>query len=382
LAVLALVALSAVIPPARAAVEPFEINAVLPQTGGGAFMGRGFAATLAVVADLVNKSGGIRGRPIKFVVLDSQSNPQIDVQLLNELIAKNVPVVIGPNQTAECRAALPLVRNGPVIYCLSPQITPGGFAFSAGITTLTSIQGLLHYFRERGWNKVGIIVSTDATGQDAEQEIDRAFAAEKAETVIDREHFNPTDISVAAQMSRIAASGAQVMLAWSTGSPFSTLLRNAYESGVNLPIAGSNGNLSYAQLEPLKAYVQKDLYFIGIPSAASIDQLPKGALKDAQQTYLEAFRAVGIRPEIGQYQIWDLAWIIVDAFKHVGLEATAPQVRDYIAGLRGWIGVHGTYDFPAYPGRGLGSGSVVIARWDVGRDTWVNASTPGGIPLK
>ena len=48
--------------PVRSADAPYEINAILPETGRGAFMGRGFAATLAVIEDLVNKSGGVRGR--------------------------------------------------------------------------------------------------------------------------------------------------------------------------------------------------------------------------------------------------------------------------------------------------------------------------------
>lgn len=347
-------------------------------------MGRGFAATLAVIEEIVNKSGGIRGRPIRFVVSDGQSNPQIVVQLLDGLIARNVPVVIGPNQTAECRAALPLVGSGPVIYCLSPQISPpvGSFAFSAGVTTLTSIEGLLEYFRARGWYKVGVIASTDATGQEAEQEIDRAFGVEKAETIVDREHFSPSDISVAAQMSHLAGSGAQVMLAWTTGTPFATVLRGAFEAGIDIPIAGSNGNLSYSQLEQVHAYVPKELLFIGIPSSTSVALLPNGPLKKAEMTYIDAFRAAGIRPEIGQYQIWDEVWIIIDALKHLGLDATAVQIRDYISNLRGWVGVHGTYDFRAFPGRGLGSSSLVVARWDATRDSWINVSSAGGVPVR
>jgi len=381
---LALLLAFSTLAPASGAGDPYEINAILPETGRGAFMGRGFAATLGVIEDIVNKSGGIRGRPIKFVIADGQSNPQIVVQLLDGLIARNVPVIIGPNQTAECRAAQPLVRNGPVIYCLSPQISPevGSFAFSAGVTTLTSIEGLLQYFRARGWTKVGVIASTDATGQEAEAEIDRAFAAEPGETIVDREHFNPDDISVAAQMSHLAGSGAQVMLAWTTGTPFATLLRGAIQAGIDIPIAGSNGNLSYSQLESVKAYVPKDLLFIGIPSAASVDGLSGGPLKNAQRLYINAFRAAGIRPEIGQYQIWDLAWIIIDALKKVGLNANAVQIRDYIANLRGWVGVHGTYDFRAFPGRGLGSSSLVVARWDAAKDSWTNVSLPGGVPVK
>ena len=42
-------------------------------------------------------------------------------------------------------------------------------------------------------------------------------------TVVAREHFNLTDISVAAQMANIKSSGAQALIAWSTGTPVATI---------------------------------------------------------------------------------------------------------------------------------------------------------------
>ncbi len=75
---------------------PIQIYAILSMTGAGSFLGVNEVRTLKIVEKLTNARGGIRGRPVEFVTLDDQSTPQVDVQLTGELIAKNVPVFIGP----------------------------------------------------------------------------------------------------------------------------------------------------------------------------------------------------------------------------------------------------------------------------------------------
>lgn len=274
------IALSAV-PVAGPADDPYEINAIVPETGPTALVGRAYAVTLNTIADIVNRSGGIHGRSIRFAIADGQANPQIAVQYVNGLISHNVPFFIGPASTSDCGATMPLVKNGPVMFCLSPAIYPpeGSYTFALGIPTLGSMQVLTRYFQGRGWHKVGVIVTTDATGQDAERSIDQAIAGTKGETVVDREHFNPADISISAQAQHLLASGAQVVIAWTLGTPFATVVRDLHDAGSDLPIATSNGTLVYSQLEGLRSYLPDNLYFIGIPSAASVAQLPGGPTK-------------------------------------------------------------------------------------------------------
>jgi branched-chain amino acid transport system substrate-binding protein len=369
----------ATIPVTSGAADPYEITAILSQTGQAAFLGTAETGTLGVIADLVNKSGGIEGRSIKFVIQDDQSNPQVAVQLANGLIAKNVPIIIGPSLTGTCSATIPLVKDGPVMYCLSPGVHPatGGYAFSAILSTADMLAAVGHYLRERGWTRIAIIASTDATGQDGERSIDAAVASEKL-TVVAREHFNVSDISVAAQMAHLRTSGAQAIIVWAVGTPFATVIRAAHDAGIDVPIAISNGNLISSQLEQLGSYLPKELYFAGIPSSATADQLRRGALKTAQTTYINAHKAAGIRPDVGQYVGWDATWILIDALKKLGLSATAPQIRDYLVNLRGWTGVNGPYDFRAFPQRGIGTSAVTVARWDQRRGVWLNVSGPGG----
>ena len=97
LAAILLAALAGASTPARAADStPFEIYSIASLTGFGAFLGQAQQDTLQRLAVSVNKNGGIKGRRIHFTIYDDQTNPQVDVQLVNQILAKNATVLVGP----------------------------------------------------------------------------------------------------------------------------------------------------------------------------------------------------------------------------------------------------------------------------------------------
>jgi branched-chain amino acid transport system substrate-binding protein len=140
-------------PAALRAAEPLTINAILSLTGYAAFFGGPEQVGLRALEDATNKSGGINGTPIHFEVVDDASNPANALQLASGLVAKNVPVIIGPSLTSNCEAVFPrILDNGPLTYCLSPALYPkaGTFGFSIGPSTRDLNVGAVRYFRLRG----------------------------------------------------------------------------------------------------------------------------------------------------------------------------------------------------------------------------------------
>lgn len=362
-----------------------EIHAILPLTGPASFLGQGEGATLRAVEAVVNKQGGIKGRPIRFVVQDDSSSPQVAVQLLNQLIADKVNVVLGSSLTSVCGAMLPIVKDGPVVYCMSNGIhpPPGSYMFTSAMWTKDMIVADVRYLRERGWTKIAMITSTDATGQDAERSLDEAFARPENKTVkvVAREHFNTTDVSVAAQMARVRAAGPDALIAWSTGTPAATLFRGEQEAGLDLPTLTTAGNLTYVQMKQYGQIIPKELYFAGLPQFAPESVSDKG-VKGAVTTYMSSLGEIGIKPDYGQASMWDPAMLVVAALRTLGPTAPPGQIRDYFANLGRWVGADGIYDFRALPQRGLDDGNVIVIRWDPGKATWVGVSRPGGMPLK
>ncbi len=368
---------------ARAAtLAPYELNAIIPLTGGGAFLGKAYADTFHAVELLVNASGGIQGHPLKIVTADTQTNGQTDVQLVNGLMAKGVPVFIDGAPSTVCLPSIPLVvKNGPVDYCLSPAVHPpaGSYVFSTNASTFDLAAVGLRYLRERGWKRIATITSTDSTGQDYDRQVPLVLGASENRDVqlVGEEHFNPADISVTAQISRLKSAAPQAILVFCTGTPLGTVLRGFSDAGVTVPVLTINSNMTYAQMAAYAAFLPKELYFPSLRSMTP-EGTSSGPLRDAEMSYVKAYRSIGVRPDIGDVLAYDPTMIVVDALRHLGTGATAVQIRDYILHLHGYIGADGVYDFSSGDQRGLGQNSVIVARWMADRNTWLQVSRPRG----
>jgi branched-chain amino acid transport system substrate-binding protein len=380
----ALLCASAVPGTALAVGEPFELNAIVSQTGPGAFIGRDEASGLAVLTDRINKSGGIAGRQLKLVVADDQSNPQTAVQLYNEIVARGASVVLGSSLAASCNAMAALVHDGPLIYCFSPGIRPasGGYVFICGVQTADYINVTLHYFRQRGWKRLAFITSTDASGQDGERAFDEALTAPENHDLVAvaKEHYGTTDLSVTAQITRIKAAAPQAVFAWGTGTPLQTVLRGINDAGLGIPVSISSSNLIYDEMRQFDSVLPKELYVSALPFVVPA-QLPKGVLQQTVQSFNDAFKPLGTQPGIGQAIAWDSELIVTEALRKIGVRATATQLRDNIETLHDFAGVNGYYDFRDGQQRGLTAKSVLVVRWDKSNHAWQGMSKLGGDPL-
>ena len=364
-------------------LEPYEINAIIPLTGPGAFLGSSYVNGFKALELLVNSTGGIQGHPLKYVTADTQSNGQVDLQLVNGLIAKRVPVFIDGAPANVCLPSLPLVaKDGPVDYCLSPAIHPpaGGYAFAVNASTYDMASVELRYARQRGWKRVAVIESTDSSGQDYARSVPLALALPENRdlNVVAEEHFNPSDISVAAQVERIRAGNPQVVLALTTGTPLGTVLRGLRDGGVAVPVITNNPNMTYAQMTAYASFLPRELYFPTLRALVP-DGTLSGPIRDKQAQYLRAFKAIGVKPDFGDAQLWDAALIVVQALRAHGTNATARQIRDFILGLHGWIGANGVYDFASGDQRGITQNSIVVARWAPEKNSWIRVSLPRGM---
>jgi branched-chain amino acid transport system substrate-binding protein len=368
------------------AADPFDVYVIAPLTGNNAFAAKDARDGLNALQTSVNATGGIKGRPLNFVFLDTQSSPQMAVQLTNQILPKHPSLIIGDVSVAGCNAMAPLVKNGgPVEFCLSPGYRPekDGYTYTIGLSAIDEAKVIWRNLRERGWNRIALLVGSDATGRLAEPEFQEvaALPENKATQIVTVEHFNLTDVTVAAQMARIRSSNAQVLIAWVNGSPFGTVLRSMKDASLDLPVVGITGNLSYDELHQFKDTVPSQLFFCWTAVPAADQPIPNGPLKAAQSAYAQTFAKLGIKPAWAQAAAWDTGLIAIAALRGAGTDATPDQLRAYVNGMHGVAGVQAVFDFRSGDMRGMPVEAARMLRWDGAKDTWFLASGPGGAKL-
>jgi branched-chain amino acid transport system substrate-binding protein len=327
------------IAPALAA-DPYDLDVILSLTGGASFLGKAEQQALQLVEKWANENGGIGGRPLHLVFHDDQSTPQVAVQLASQVVAGKKPAVeIGANLVAMCNAMAPLMAGGPLMYCLSPGIHPaeGAYVFTSSVSTVDLSRALIRHWRMKGWTRIAVMTSTDASGQDAEKGINLnlALPENKEVTVVAREHFNPTDVSVSAQIENIKAAQPQAFIAWSTGAPIGTIFKGIVQAGLDVPVGTTDGNMTFAQMTQYAAFLPKELF---IPASEwamhGTDLKREPAVLAAQERFRSVFKAAGVTPDVAAALAWDPAMIVIDALRKLGPGAGAAQLRDHNAHLK------------------------------------------------
>lgn len=356
-------------------------------TGAFAFFGKKETIALKAMETYVNSSGGIGGRPLKFVVSDTGSSPVVALQVATQVLAqKRPPVVLGLEPGSIVLAIQPLTKNDTVIYSVSASARPpaGSYTFANELSTEDLIFAGVRFLNKRGLHRIGIIATTDVSGNDqVEQVTNHVKAPEMAGTsVVAVERYGLSDISVSSQLTRLRAAGVDVVWVGTGGTAFGTALHGITDLGWDVPVMTNAANLVREQMDQYKSFTPKEVYFTGGRfMSQSVERTRQ--VRAAQKVFYDALAKEGVaKPDFGTAVIWDPAMIVVTALRKFGPGMTAQQLHDYIETLHDFPGMNGMLDFRDGKQRGLGISGTLIVRWDAAHDDWVPVSEPGGNPLK
>lgn len=376
-------------PAAFSADEPYELHAILPLTGGGAFLGKAEQQAMQAAESVLNAHGGIHGRPVHVTFHDDQTSPQVAVQLTNQVMATHPAVIFGSTISSLCNAMAPLVQAaGPVIYCFSPSIRtkPGGYVFSASIDSHDQQRALLTYFHAKGWNRIALITTTDASGQDAEKSVTTLVQEPefKGVSLVANEHFAPSDVTVAAQIATMKAANPQAIVSWATAAAGATVFRDLKQAGIDLPTAASGSNMTKQQMVDYANFLPSQVLF-GVSEWAADGDPRLGSPRDvvaAQKLFFASMGSIGVYPDTGSELGWEPLRTIVAALNKLPAGADAKALHDFMVNWTGYVGADGISDFKKTPQRGLSVDNAVVVRWDPTKKEWHLVSKLRGIPLE
>ena len=109
---------------------PITIGIIGPFSGADAGLGAPDLQGAAIAVQLVNASGGVLGRKIKFQSADDQATGSGAVTALRTLSGDGVGLVVGGNTTPECEAMIPLLNSLQIVEmpagCATDDLTGPG----------------------------------------------------------------------------------------------------------------------------------------------------------------------------------------------------------------------------------------------------------------
>ena len=388
-AVAALALSTALAAPALAADDTYDLHIIIPLTGGGAFLGKAEQEAIIVTTPIINAKGGIHGKKLNPIFHDDQSSPQVAVQLTTDVIALHPAAILGSTVSALCNAMAPLVAaSGPVMWCFSPSIHPeaGGYVFTSQIDSHDQQRAILTYFQKKGWKRVALITTTDASGQDAEKSVTSLVAEPdfKDMALVADTHFAPGDVTVTAQIETMRAANPQAIVSWATTAAGATVFRGLKQAGIDLPAAASGSNMTVQQMTDYAAFLPSQIFFgVGEWAANGDPRLSVSPDVVAQQKlFFASMSGTGTYPDSGIELGWEPIRAVADALNQIPAGADAKALHDFLVGWQGHVGAEGVYDFKKTPQRGLNIDNAVVVRWDPAKKEWHLVSNLRGVPLE
>jgi branched-chain amino acid transport system substrate-binding protein len=136
-------------------LKPIKIGVAAPISGNWSEYGYGFEVATAIAAEEINNEGGINGRPIELVVMDSKGDTKEAIEIAHRFTDdEEILAVIGDFSSTSCMAAAPIYENGKLVQ-LSPTATNPDYAgmndYMFGIMGVQSAEGpfVAEYLLER-----------------------------------------------------------------------------------------------------------------------------------------------------------------------------------------------------------------------------------------
>ena len=347
----------------QTAKTPYKIGVVLDITGPASPLGTPERDTIKMIQEELDKSGGIKGRPVEFVILDNGSEETKCVMAVKKLIeSEKVLAIIGPSTTGPTLAVAGICEKAkiPLISCaagvkITDPVRP--YVFKTAQADRQAVEQILGHIKSKGLKTIAFISDSNAFGASGLDQMQKQ-APGAGVTVAAQEVFGSKDTDMTAQLTRIAAGKPDAVVCWGTNPGPAIIARNMKQLGLKMPLIMSHGIAN-----------KKFIELAGDASEGVI--LPAGRLvvagdlpdSDPQKTLLLDYasqfqKAYGRDADSFGGYAWDAARLVLKAMEKAGDDPA--KIRDEIEGTKGFAGVSGVFNFSPTDHNGLTKDAFVM----------------------
>src|SRR5664280_966247 len=351
------------------AAPPIKIGALFSVSGPAAFLGEPERNTAQMLVNEINKAGGIKGRQLELIIIDTQGDATKAVQGVNKLIKDDkVVAIIGPSTTGDSMAVIPIVEKAeiPLISCAAGiKITDPvkKWVFKTAQNDVLAVTKIYKYLQKQKIAKVAILTVSDGFGSSGREQL-KLQSKEFGMQIISDETYGPKDDDMTVQLTKIRDSQAQAIICWGTNPGPAKVARNVKQLGIKIPLYMSHGVSSKKFIE----LAGEGAEGIILPSGRVIvaDQLPKSdpqkkALMNYVNNYREHYKVEG--DHFGGHAC-DAVMLLKSAMELGGFSPAA--IRDQLEKTKKFAGIGGTFTYSPQDHAGLTSDAFVLVQIEKG----------------
>lgn len=323
--------------------ETIKIGGMAPLTGALAIYGVTTTNGAELAVKEINENGGVLGKKIEYVMLDTKGDSTEAVMAYNKLVDEKVAGIIGEvtSKPTLAVAEVAVQDNMPLITPTGTQVDiteAGPNVFRVCFTNPYQGKVLAITSKERlGADTVAVMLNNSSDYSDG---IAKAFIEESEKLgmrVMGVEGYSDGDKDFRPQLTKLAAMNPDVILIPEYYEQAALIATQAREVGVNSIFVGSDGWDGIAKTLDKSSYAAiENSYFTNHFSMEDQSEKIQNFLKDYRETYKEdpsAFSALG----------YDAVYMMKSAIEKAGT-TDKQKVVDALKGIE-YDGVTGYLTF-------------------------------------
>lgn len=353
---------------------PYVVGAVLSVTGAQSGLGEPEKRAIEMEVARINAAGGINGHPLEVIVEDDGSDVDKATAATTKLIEQDrVLAIIGSTGTGQSMAMREQVVSAQVAQvslgsgtAITSDVEP--YVFQTTWTAKLVVPLMLEYLKDEGYTRVALITEDTGFGKDGKAAINQ-LAGEYGLKIVSDQVFKPSDTDMTGQLTVIRASGAEVVLMYSSVAASAIVPKNMRQLNMDIPLVCSHGNAKQEFIDTAGDAANGVVCFAGkvlAPETYGVDS--------EQYTVATGFvdrftKAYGVAPDHYAGHAYDGLAIVVEAMKRLPEGFSAADLRDQIEKTNGLPGIGGVFTFSPTDHNGMTKEDIVRYRAQGGK--WV-----------
>ena len=342
--------------------EPIKVGAIFSLTGPNSPLGVPEKQAVELLVKEINGAGGVNGRPVEVVFEDDKSDNTEAVKAIKKLVSKEKVVAVlgssgsGPSLgMAEFAATekLPLIS-----MAAADQITN---LVRAGIfkTPHTDVHGtkrIFKYLKEKGITKIATLNDSNPYGSGWTTQLQK-YAPEYGITIVAEEKYGTKDPSMSSQLTKIKGTDAQALIVAGTNPGPATIVKEAKQLNMTIPIISSHGSANSKFLELVGDAGEGVLMVAGkllVPDQVDANDPQAAVIKKFAEGYQAAYSS---QPDGFAGYGYDGLNLLVEGLKQAGGDAS--KLGEVLEKVK-YVGVTGEFTFSNDDHNGLTEDSMIM----------------------
>ncbi len=224
----------------------YKFGLAMPLTGGQALYGNDQVKAAQWAVEAINAKGGVNGKKLEMIVLDTQADPQVGIQAVNRLISVDKVPVFVTAWSGVVKAVAPIANDNKVVELSvganAPDISKlGDYVYTTFPLADVDIRAVAQYSaKDMGKKKAAVLFINNETGIGSAEVYRDTFKKAGGE-IVAYESYDQKATDFTGPLLKIRAANPEIIHLQGLVAESPQVIAQARQLGLNVPITSYSG---------------------------------------------------------------------------------------------------------------------------------------------